>query len=383
MPSTPDPASWRPQPSPRPDPLIGVDLPGAGAHPQAWRREDSRAEELFGPRYWADLAGRLDAAGADLAFLPDRFGVASGPGTVRGRLEALGTAARLSTTTRRIGLVPTQTTTHTEPFHVAKAVQSLDHTTRGRAGWQVDVSADPAGYRLFGRKEVQDPADLWDEAAEAIEVASRLWDSWEDDAEIRDVATGRFVDREKLHYIDFVGRHFSVKGPSITPRSPQGRPVVVIAVTDQASRAVAVRTADIIRVAADAVDAAEALAGELRREAGDRELRILLDVDVHVAADEATAIRELAQLEEWAGEPYRGRTLLRVGSAASLVGLITDVGARPPLDGVVLRPLALAGGVTVLTQHVLPALRPPELARDDTTLRELLGLSRPANRYAA
>ena len=69
-------------------------------------------------------------------------------------------------------------------------------------------------------------ADLFDEAADYVEVVRRLWDSWEDDAEIRDVATGRFVDRDKLHYIDFEGRWFTVRGPSITPRPPQGQPVV-------------------------------------------------------------------------------------------------------------------------------------------------------------
>ena len=78
---------------------------------------------------------------------------------------------------------------------------------------------------MFGRRDVAG-VDLFDEASDAVEVARRLWDSWEDDAEIRDVATGRFVDRDKLHYIDFDGKYFSVKGPSITPRPPQGQPVV-------------------------------------------------------------------------------------------------------------------------------------------------------------
>ena len=71
-------------------------------------------------------------------------------------------------------------------------------------------------------------ADLFDEAADFVEVVRRLWDSWEDDAEIHDVATGRFIDRDKLHYIDFEGRWFSVKGPSVTPRPPQGQPPVSV-----------------------------------------------------------------------------------------------------------------------------------------------------------
>ena len=149
-------------------------------------------------------------------------------------------AARVAPVTRHIGLVPTAITTHTEPFHLSKAIATLDYVSGGRAGVRVQVAgrADTAAH--FGRREIRqlsterlaDPdvqrlvAEHFDEAADYVEVLRRLWDSWEDDAEIRDVATGRFIDRDKLHYIDFEGRWFSVKGPSITPRPPQGQPVV-------------------------------------------------------------------------------------------------------------------------------------------------------------
>ena len=130
--------------------------------------------------------------------------------------------------------------THTEPFHISKAIATLDYVSNGRAGLRVQISARPHEADHFGRRtfppidlaELQSPAgqerltDHFDEAADYVEVVRRLWDSWEDDAEIRDVATGRFVDRDKLHYIDFKGSHFSVKGPSITPRPPQGQPLV-------------------------------------------------------------------------------------------------------------------------------------------------------------
>lgn len=201
---------------------VAVELDGAGRHPAAWRRADSRAEHLFSPAHWAALARTADAAGAALLLLTDEFSAHSaGAGLVRGRLEAPALAARLALETAAVGLVPLATVTHTEPFHVAKAIASLDHASSGRAGWEVSVSRTPAGTGLVGRAPVQDEASLWAEATEAVEVARLLWDSWEDDAEIRDVATGRFVDRDKLHYVDFVGAHFSVKGPSITPRSPR------------------------------------------------------------------------------------------------------------------------------------------------------------------
>ncbi|MFF0815098.1 LLM class flavin-dependent oxidoreductase [Rhodococcus sp. NPDC003318] len=372
--------------------LVGIEFVGTGAHPASWRRGDSRAEDLFTGGYWTDLVGAADRAGTDLAFLPDAFGVSTTPGTVRGRLEAVGVAARLSAVTSRIGLIPTATVTHTEPFHVAKAIQSLDHTTRGRAGWQVAVSAGDDQAALFGRKDVQDIASLWAEADEAVEVAVRLWDSWEDDAEIRDLATGRFVDRDKLHYIDFTGEHFSVKGPSITPRSPQGLPVVAVAASDEPSLALAAARADIVRITAPDVRSAAALAAEVRARAEGRPVTVLLDVDVLLAADTAAAAADLVRLDEWAGSEYASDSLRYLGDPDGLVELLRS-GAlveSPPsesaplrqhgVDGVVLRPLALASTLELLTTRVLPALRPAP--RAGTTVRERLGLPRPASRYA-
>ena len=147
------------------------------------------------------------------------------PRWLAGRPDAVLVASRVAPLTRHIGLIPVATVTHTEPFHVSKAIATLDFVSHGRAGWQVRISSTPHEAELFGRRDVAG-VDLFDEADDAVEVVRRLWDSWEDDAVIRDVATGRFVDRDKLHYIDFTGKYFSVKGPSITPRPPQGQPVV-------------------------------------------------------------------------------------------------------------------------------------------------------------
>ncbi|WP_345711043.1 LLM class flavin-dependent oxidoreductase, partial [Kineococcus glutinatus] len=208
--------------------LLGVEPDGAGRHPAAWRLPGAEPAALFGPDRAVALARLADAADLDLLVVPDSFRLqgAVGPGPVdevRGRLDAVALAARTAPTTRRVGVAPVVTTTHTEPFHTSKALATLDIVSGGRAGWQIGVSDSAAEADAFGRKGVEPDGELWAEAAEAAAVVRLLWDSWEDDAVVRDTATGRYVDRDKLHHVDFRGERFSVKGPSITPRPPQGQ----------------------------------------------------------------------------------------------------------------------------------------------------------------
>jgi alkanesulfonate monooxygenase SsuD/methylene tetrahydromethanopterin reductase-like flavin-dependent oxidoreductase (luciferase family) len=227
---------------------LAVALDGAGWHPAAWREPRARPGEFFQARYWVELAQEAERGLLDFVTIEDGLGLQSSDhweqdwrtDQVRGRLDAVLIAARVAPLTSHIGLVPTAVVTHTEPFHISKAIATLDYVSTGRAGLRVQVTARQHeaahfGRRSFPRLELRDRSDprvgqlvaeLFDEAADYVEVVRRLWDSWEDDAEIRDVATGRFVDRGKLHYIDFAGSQFSVKGPSITPRPPQGQPVV-------------------------------------------------------------------------------------------------------------------------------------------------------------
>jgi alkanesulfonate monooxygenase SsuD/methylene tetrahydromethanopterin reductase-like flavin-dependent oxidoreductase (luciferase family) len=207
---------------------LSVALDGAGWHPAAWREQRARPLELFTARYWADLVTEAERGLLDFVTIEDGFSVQSSrTDQVTGRLDAVLIAARVAPLTSRIGLVPTVVVTHTEPFHVSKAIATLDYVSKGRAGVRIKVSGTAVEAAQFGRRTIPParPA-LLAEAADYVEVLRRLWDSWEDDAEIRDAATGRFVDRNKLHYIDFAGEFFSVRGPSITPRPPQGQPVV-------------------------------------------------------------------------------------------------------------------------------------------------------------
>jgi len=315
------------------------------------------------------------------------------------------TAAYVAPLTSSIGLVPTVTTTHTEPFHVSKALATLDHTSLGRAGWQARVSARAAEAAHFGRRAIPefDPArlateglppgiaDLFAEAADVIEVVRRLWDSWEDDAEIRDVATRRFIDRAKVHHVDFEGRFFSVRGPSITPRPPQGQPVVSLLAHRREPYELAARGADLVFVTPTPARDAAAVLGDVAAVVADvgragEPLHVYGDVVVALDGPGETGAARLRRLEDVAGEPYTSDTTVFAGSAAELADLVASwqaLGSR----GVRLRPAALPDDLDRIVADLVPELQRRGLHRtaypDPTSLRRLLGLPTAVpNRYA-
>ncbi|RSN14450.1 FMNH2-dependent monooxygenase [Nonomuraea sp. WAC 01424] len=382
---------------------LAVALDGAGWHPAAWR--EAPAADLFSARHWAALDLEAERGLLDFVTIEDALGLQStlpdGPDDradqVRGRFDAVLLAARLAPLTSRIGLVPTATTTHTEPFHVAIGIATLDHVSGGRAGWRPQVSARAAEAAHFGRRRfppldqvlnrpggVDLSADphvraLFAEAADAVEVVRRLWDSWEDDAEIRDVATGRFIDRDKLHYIDFEGGFFSVKGPSITPRSPQGQPVVTALAHARLPYEFAASSADVVFVTPHSAEQARAVVEEVRGLSG--ELKIFADLVVFLGPD---AARRKARLDELDGAELASDAAIFTGSVEELAGLLLEW-RRAGIEGFRLRPGAVSYDLERISRELTAELRGRGAFRsryEAGTLRGLLGLPRPASRYA-
>ncbi|MFD9335759.1 LLM class flavin-dependent oxidoreductase [Streptomyces sp. NPDC060028] len=384
---------------------LAVALDGAGWHPAAWREPGARPGELFTARYWADAVAEAEAGLLDFVTFEDSLALqsssADGPDgrtdQVRGRLDAVLTAARVAPLTRHIGLVPAVTATHTEPFHISKAIATLDHVSRGRAGLRIQASRRAYEARHFGRRAVPLPdAESYEETADHIEVIRRLWDSWDDDAEIRDVATGRFIDRDKLHHIDFESRHFSVRGPSITPRPPQGQPVVTAASTvgapgdGSAAYGLIARSSDVGYIAPRDADGARAAVTEIRqaRESAGlsaQPLHLFADLTVFLDEDAPAAEARRSRLDALAGASYSSDTAIFTGTTAQLADLLQDwrtVG----LSGFRLRPGALAHDLPAITRGLVPELQRRGVFRrayEADTLRGLLGLERPAGRYAA
>jgi alkanesulfonate monooxygenase SsuD/methylene tetrahydromethanopterin reductase-like flavin-dependent oxidoreductase (luciferase family) len=396
--------------APPPHLHLAVALDGAGWHPASWREPDARPSELFTPGYWVDLVQEAERGLLDFVTIEDSLALQSTrrrelderTDQVRGRLDAVLVAARVAPRTQTIGLVPVATTTHTEPFHVSKAIATLDYVSSGRAGMQARVSATAFEARQFGRREINVAgsgpgtpgdsaavADLFDEAADFVEVVRRLWDSWEDDAEIRDAATGRFVDRDKLHYIDFEGRWFSVKGPSVTPRPPQGQPPVSVLAHVPVAFALAARCADLVFTTPLTTDEARGLVATVRghEEAASRPgppLRTFADIVVFLDDDAATARARKERLDEVSGRAYRSDALVYTGTPDGLADLLLEWHAAG-LDGFRLRPGALPHDLEAITRELVTVLQARSAFRtryEDATLRERLALPRPTNMYA-
>nr|WP_238426693.1 LLM class flavin-dependent oxidoreductase [Streptomyces adustus] len=390
---------------------LAVALDGAGWHPAAWREPVARPHELLTAAYWTDLVTEAERGLLDFVTIEDSLGLQSSSATepddrtdqVRGRLDAVLIAARVAPLTRHIGVVPTVVATHTEPFHISKAIATLDYVSSGRAGLRVQVTARRNEAAHFGRRTfppfriedydtpaVQDVVtDIFDEAADHVEVVRRLWDSWEDDAEIRDVATGRFVDRDKLHHIDFDGRFFSVKGPSITPRPPQGQPIVSALAHATVPYRLVARAADIGYVTPHDADQARAVVAEIRAEqtAADRAddtLHVFGDLVVFLDDDPAEAAARRERLDVLAGHPYTSDARIFTGTPSQLADLLQELQSAG-LSGFRLRPAVAGHDLPAITRGLVPELQRRDAFRrayEADTLRGLLGLARPANRYA-
>jgi alkanesulfonate monooxygenase SsuD/methylene tetrahydromethanopterin reductase-like flavin-dependent oxidoreductase (luciferase family) len=288
---------------------------------------------------------------ADFALVPDGFD----------GLDGLEFASWLGPLTTHLGLVPEVRVTHLEPFHTATASATLDYAARSRAGLAVGISHTAAEAELFGRREPALALAAWAEAGAIIDVIRRLWDSWDDDAIIRDQATGRYIDRDRLHRVgaqleDSTGTEYSVLGPSITPRPPQGHPPIVVRAEpgNEAARA----AADIVLV--------DEAAGEVSLE----DLRSGLDPAVAVLTV-LPAPRTRAEVAELVGS-------VRILTGRGASGILLSVPADEQLE------------ISVrLVSEILPALQaaglretPAQLAPAQPDLRTRLGLGPAESLYA-
>lgn len=243
---------------------FGLMLHGAGGHMNSWRHPAAPADASVNFRYFTDLAQQAEAAGFDFLFVADGLHIneKSLPHFLN-RFEPIALLSALASVTHQIGLAGTISTSYSDPFTVARQLATLDNISGGRAGWNVVTSPLEGSAKNFGKTH---PAHSlrYEIAEEYINVVQGLWDSWEDDAFIRDRESGVFFDAAKLHKLNHQGKFFSVDGPLNIQRSPQGQPVIFQAGASDTGIGLAGKSADAVFTNARTLKEAQVYSGKLQ-----------------------------------------------------------------------------------------------------------------------
>jgi FMN-dependent oxidoreductase (nitrilotriacetate monooxygenase family) len=289
---------------------LGLFVRPAGNHIASWRHPDSHADAGANFERYVEMARTAERGLFDMLFAADTqsaWTAEGGEGMQRQHyvawLEPLALMSALSGHTKNIGLACTQTTTYDEPYSLARRFATLDHVSGGRAAWNVITSGNPTEAQNFGREVHANKVNRYERAREFVKVVKGLWDSWDDDAFIRDRKSGLFFDINKMHVLDHRGPHFKVKGPLNVPRSPQGRPIIIQAGASDEGREMAAETADVVFSAANDIQDARAFYSDLKGRMvkygrAPDELKVLPGVAFSVAPTEQEAIDKYEELQE-------------------------------------------------------------------------------------
>ncbi|WP_040694170.1 LLM class flavin-dependent oxidoreductase [Nocardia vinacea] len=222
-------------------------LMGVGHHEAAWRHPRTEERRVLDVRHFQELGRIAERGKLDSVFFAD--GLAIGPRIKRNTLavfEPITLLAAIAAATERVGLIATASTTYNEPFNLARKFASLDHISSGRAGWNIVTSGNEDEAFNFGFDAIPEHARRYERAQEFVDVTVRLWDSWESSAIVLDPDEGVFADPDKVHTIDYASDRFRVRGPLNSPRSPQGRPLLVQAGSSESGKDFAARYAEAV-----------------------------------------------------------------------------------------------------------------------------------------
>ena len=279
-------------------------IQGVGHHEAAWRHPETDPSRLTDVRYYQEVARIAERGALDSVFFADALSLTEDIRyqPVR-RPEPLTMLAAIAVATERIGLIATASTTYTEPYNLARQFASIDHISGGRAGWNIVTSSATGAAYNFGYTEQPAHHDRYVRADEFVDVVTKLWDSWEDDAILADRAAGVYADAGKVHAIEHEGPLLRVHGPLNVPRSPQGRPVLVQAGSSEDGRDFAARHAEAIFTAQQELDDAVAFAADVRRRAAAQgrdpsTIRILPGLSPVIGDTEAAALARKQELDE-------------------------------------------------------------------------------------
>ncbi|RWA79576.1 MAG: LLM class flavin-dependent oxidoreductase [Mesorhizobium sp.] len=434
---------------------LGLYLARAGYHPSAWRDPSAPTGCGLDIDQYAYLAALAEGAAFHFVFLADHQGIISDHSAIAREsgsddFEPITLLSALSSRTQDIGLVATATTTYYQPYHLARMFASLDHLSRGRAAWNIVTSASDFEAENFGEKELPDHETRYARAREFVEVAKGLWDTWQDDAFIRDKKSGIYADPGKLHLLDHRGNHFSVRGPLNIGRPPQGYPVLVQAGASDTGIAFAAEVGEVVFTAEPSLEIGKQyyralkekaralgreddrllvmpgivpIVGTTKQEASEKLRKLQSDTHIDVLIAQAQLSlgsvidlrsvnldalvpdklpptnfiqsRQKLLVELAARQNFTWRQLIRlvsdsrghllvVGTPDEVANTMIDIFDQGAADGFNVLPATAPSGLKDFVEFVIPELRQQGKFRSKysgQTLRENLGLNRPANRF--
>ena len=433
---------------------LGLLLHATGSHPASWLDPSSKPDGSTDIGHYTRMAQIAEAAKFDLFFIADTPAARTSNLHAWSRypmfmnvFEPVPLLSAIAMGTSRIGLGGTTSTSFTEPYNLARQFASLDHISAGRAAWNVVTSANDYAARNFGLDKLPPHDRRYEKAREFIQVVQALWDTWEDDAFIRDRSTGVYFDPTKQHVVDHDGPFFKVHGALNIARTPQGQPVIIQAGQSEDGKEFAAATAEIVFASANTLAKAQAFYSDLKgrlakfgrtpdqvkilpgispivaetKEQADRKYEYLqslvhpevgrqflaedleadlqgLPLDQPIPADRIPKKSNLHQayfahivemidegltLGEIARRYNRGRNVVR-GTAKDVVDSMEEWFHGGGADGFMFSPQTVPDGLEQFTRLVVPELQRRGLFRTEytgTTLRDHVGLSRPANRH--
>jgi alkanesulfonate monooxygenase len=282
---------------------LGAFMRPVSIHTGAWRYPGAAADANFNFPLIKQMIRTLERGRFDAFFMADHLAVLNMPLEALKRsqtatsFEPFTLLSALAGVTEHIGLMATASTTYDEPYHIARRFASLDHISNGRAGWNIVTTSNPESAWNFGREDHMEHDERYRRAREFYDVVTGLWDSWADDAFIRDVASGSFFDPEKLHFLNHKGEHLSVRGPLNIARPVQGWPVIIQAGASEPGRQLAAETAEVIfgssRTLEDAQSFYADVKGRMEKLGRDRDHLKILPAAFVIVGDSIEHAREI------------------------------------------------------------------------------------------
>lgn len=283
---------------------LGIFVLGTGHHIAAWRHPDVTAEGAENFEFFQEIAQIAERGKLDMLFLSDglTFDRLSHPAE-QVRYEPLTLLSALSVVTKQIGLAATASTTYNEPFHIARKFSSIDHLSEGRSGWNVVTSYYEEEAKNFNHDKHLDHSLRYDRAREFVDVVKGLWDSWDEDALVRDKESGVYFDPDKLHTLNHKGKYYSVKGPLNSSRSPQGSPVIIQAGSSDAGIKLAAETAEVVFTAQQTLEEAQVFYKKVKEKAVEfgrhpNEIKVLPGLTPIIGRTEEEAREKYEQLQD-------------------------------------------------------------------------------------